>query len=454
MITVSKFGGTSVKNIDAINRLLSIISNKKENVIVVVSAMATVTDTLLSLVSNLRVGRINKALQLLDNVFELHKRTAHELGLNGDVGNFLENEHSEMQQLIKALNILGEVSPKSSDMIIAIGEKLSAYIVSEFMRDKDVDCELFNTPDIIRTDSNFGEAEVDLKATKKLINKKLNPELKKYHVIVCAGFIASDKNGNITTMGRGGSDFSAAIIAAGIKVNKLEIWTDVPGIMTADPRYIKDARIIKILTYMEAAELAYFGAKVLHPKTIQPAITEQIPVYVRNSYMPGHKGTKIVPGGRKHKIIKAIALRKGITIINITSNRMLGTYGFLKRVFDIFDRYQTSVDIVTTSEVSVSLTIDNDKNLSKIKKDLKQTGDVEIRQNYGVISAVGEGIRDTAGVAARFFGVLKGVNISMVSIGASEVNISIIVKEADIKASLNLLHNAFFSGDLDQSVFY
>jgi aspartate kinase len=133
---------------------------------------------------------------------------------------------------------------------------------------------------------------------------------------------------------------------------------------------------------------------------------------------------------------------------------MLGTYGFLKRVFDIFDRYQTSVDIVTTSEVSVSLTIDNDKNLSKIKKDLKQTGDVEIRQNYGVISAVGEGIRDTAGVAARFFGVLKGVNISMVSIGASEVNISIIVKEADIKASLNLLHNAFFSGDLDQSVFY
>jgi len=208
------------------------------------------------------------------------------------------------------------------------------------------------------------------------------------------------------------------------------------------------------LSYTEAAELSYFGAKVLHPKTIQPAISEEIPVYVLNSSKPEHPGTKIVSNGAKKKIIKAIAFRKSITIIKISSNRMLGTYGFLKRVFDVFDKYETPVDIVTTSEVSVSLTIDDDKNLSKIKKDLKRVGEVEIRKNYGVICAVGEGIRDTAGVAARFFGVLNGINILMVSIGASEVNISIIVKEKDIENSLKLLHKEFFDGVIDESVFY
>jgi aspartate kinase len=454
MIIVSKFGGTSVKDAAAIERLARIIEGKKVKTVVVVSAMATVTDSFVSLVENLRSGKLKKALQLLNDIFLLHKKTAEELKLGNGAVRFLEREQTELEQLFKALNVLGEVSPKSSDMIIATGERLSAYLVSEAIRLHGLDSVLFETQNVIRTDSAFGEAEVDLKATKKLINKKLLPEIKKHKVVVCGGFIASDKNGNITTLGRGGSDYSAAIIAASIEAAKLEIWTDVSGIMTADPRFIKDARVIKELSYTEAAELSYFGAKVLHPKTIQPAISEEIPVYVLNSSKPEHPGTKIVSNGAKKKIIKAIAFRKSITIIKISSNRMLGTYGFLKRVFDVFDKYETSVDIVTTSEVSVSLTIDDDKNLSKIKKDLKRVGEVEIRKNYGVICAVGEGIRDTAGVAARFFGVLNGINILMVSIGASEVNISIIVKEKDIENSLKLLHKEFFDGVIDESVFY
>jgi aspartate kinase len=422
--------------------------------VVVVSAIATVTDSFVQLVEYLRSGKINKATKLADDIFDIHIRVADSLMLDPDVIDAIEDKRRDFLQLIRALNVLGEVSPKSYDMILSLGERLSSVIVTEAMKKSGLSVTHFDATEIIRTDSNYNEANVDFRITNRLIARDLKPALKKYRIVVCGGFIASDKNKAITTLGRGGSDYSAAIIAAGLQADKLEIWTDVSGIMTADPRNIKDARIIKELTYDEAAELAYFGAKVLHPKTIQPAIAEQIPVFVLNSYEPEHPGTKILAVGSKNKIIKAIAFRENITIINITSNRMLGAYGFLKRVFEVFDKYKTSVDIVTTSEISISLTIDSDKNLNKIKSELRKIGDVDIKRNYGIICAVGEGIRDTAGVAARFFGVLKGINILMVSIGASEVNISIIVKEKDIKSAVKLLHNEFFAGKIDKTIFY
>ncbi len=454
MITVAKFGGTSVQDAEAINRLLKIIKGKNEQVVVVVSAMATITDTLVEIVDNLRAGNDAAALDLLNSIFKLHTKTVEDLHLNNSTLEYLDNERSEMEQLIKALHTLGEVSPKSTDIIISFGERLSSFIIAEAMKTYGLDVMLFESQSIIRTDSNISVAEVDFKATNKLINKLLLPAFDKHKIIVCAGFIAKDKSGNITTLGRGGSDYSAAIIAAGINADRLEIWTDVSGIMTADPRYIKNARIIKELTYPEAAELAYFGAKVLHPKTIQPAIKEKIPVYVRNSSRPEHSGTKIVAQGRKKKILKAIAFRKNITVVNITSNIMHAPHGFLKSVFDVFDKYKTAVEVVTTSEISISLAIENVQNLPKIKNELRKIADINIMKNYGVVCAVGEGIRDAAGVGARFFGVLKGINISMVSIGASEVNISIIVKAQDIQQAVELLHNEFFVPEPNSSVFY
>lgn len=454
IVTVAKFGGTSVKDTTAINRLYNIIHNKNAKTIVVVSACAGITDSLLKVIQELRSAKLKRALAILNDIFKHHFELAESLKLGDDTVSFIEEQKKELVQLVKALDVLGEISPKSSDMILSSGEILSSKIISNFFIRQNQNAVHVDSREFIKTDNQFTEASVDFKATNKRITRVLTPLLKKYNIIVCGGFIASDKNSNTTTLGRGGSDYSAAIIASGLKANSLEIWTDVSGIMTSDPRLIKNARVIKELTYDEASELAYFGAKVLHPKTIQPAVMNEIPVSVLNSYLPEHPGTKIVSKSKNREIIKAIAFRKNIIVINITSNRMLGAHGFLGKVFEVFKKHETSVDIVTTSEVSISLTIDDNKNLKQLLNELIKFADVEIKKNYGIICAVGEGIRDTAGIAARFFKVLKGVNILMVSIGASEVNISIVVQDADLERSVNLLHKEFFKNNIDNFIFY
>ena len=451
---VAKFGGTSVKDEIAISRLFDIIHNRKGNIIVVVSAMSKVTDGLINIINELRSNNLINALHSLNLIFDRHCEVALKLGLSESVINYFETKRSEMEQLIKALNVLGEVSPKSYDMIVSTGEILNSYLITEYFILKKENANHIDSRHFIKTDSNFCEANVDFGSTFKKCQKLLTQKIKEYRVLICGGFIASDKDSTTTTLGRGGSDYSAAIIASAMNADNLEIWTDVSGIMTSDPRLIKNARIIKELTYTEAAELAYFGAKVLHPKTIHPAVKDQIPVWVKNSYDPDHPGTKIVSDSKHKKIIKAIAFRKNITVISVNSNRMLGAYGFLSKVFEVFSRFETSVDIVTTSEVSISLTIDDDKYLNQIKKELQKIGDIEVKKDYAIICSVGEGIRDTAGIAAKFFGVLKGVNILMVSIGASEVNISIIIKESDLEKAVTLLHSEFFDNVKDKNIFY
>lgn len=452
-VTISKFGGTSVKDAAAINRLFNIIKSKNGKTIVVVSACSGITDSLLNLIKQLQSGKLTKAIAILDYVFEFHLQLTASLGLQDNTINFIEVQKNELLQLVKALDVLGEISPKSCDMILSIGEILSSRIITDFVISQHQNAIHVDSRELIKTDNQFTEANVDFKTTNKRIFKVLTPLLKKFDIVICGGFIASDKNFNTTTLGRGGSDYSAAIIASGIKANNLEIWTDVSGIMTSDPRLIKNARVIKELTYDEASELAYFGAKVLHPKTIQPAVMNEIPVSVLNSYLPEHPGTKIVSKSKNSAIIKAIAFRKNIIVINITSNRMLGAYGFLGKVFEVFKKFETSVDIVTTSEVSISLTIEDNKNLKQLLNELKKFADVEVNKNYGIICAVGEGIRDTAGIAARFFKVLRGINILMVSIGASEVNISIVVQDVDLERAVNLLHKEFFKYN-NNSIFY
>jgi aspartate kinase len=451
---VTKFGGTSVKDEIAISRLADIIRNKKGKVIVIVSAMSGITDTLIGIINQLKQNNLQNALAFLNQIFDRHNQVCHKLGLSSTANEFINSKRTQLEQLVRALNVLGEISPKSYDMIVSTGEILSSFIVAEYFSLGNEKADHLDSRDVIKSDSNFGESNVDFDATFVLCKKIILPKLKKSRVIVCGGFIASDKLGNTTTLGRGGSDYSAAIIASALQADNLEIWTDVSGIMTSDPRLIQNARIIKELTYTEAAELAYFGAKVLHPKTIQPAVKNQIPVWVKNSYVPDHPGTKIVSKSNHKKIIKAIAFRKNIIVISVNSNRMLGAYGFLSKVFEVFSRYETSVDIVTTSEVSISLTIDDDTNLNKIKTELQKIGDIEIKKDYAIICSVGEGIRDTAGIAAKFFGVLKGINILMVSIGASEVNISIIVKETDLNKAVTLLHHEFFDNLNDKEIFY
>ena len=262
---------------------------------------------------------------------------------------------------------------------------------------------------------------------------------------VVGGFIASTKDGATTTLGRGGSDYSAALIGAALEAREIQIWTDVSGVLTADPRVVTAALTIPVLSYQEAAELAYFGAKVLHPKTIQPAVDEAIPVRVCNSRAPENAGTLIVSESEATpQTIKAIAHKDGITTVQVTSARMLGAYGFLRALFEIFDRHRTAVDVVTTSEVSVSLSIDDASALPELIPDLQQLGKVEVEEGRTIVSIVGDGLRHTPGIAARLFSAISDINVSMISFGSSSVNLTFMVDEANARETIERLHRVCF----------
>jgi aspartate kinase len=447
---VMKFGGTSVKDAEAMKKVIEIVINSKsKRKLVVVSAMSKITDSLIEVAKNISLNK-EYSLHKLDEIMLQHLNEVDNLKLNDIVSerivlefDFLKNEVTNQK----------EFNSEVYDLFVSRGELLSSYILSKAFEMKGLRCYNLDSKEVIKTDSNFGEAKVNQNETNKLIQNKLNEIYTNYNLVVAGGFIASNFENEPTTLGRGGSDYSAAIYASAFEANELEIWTDVDGIFTCDPRMIKSAKRILKLSYTEAGELAYFGAKVLHPKTILPAIEKNIPVIVKNTFNPSSSGTRIENEKQNIKMIKAIAFRKNISIINIQSNRMLGAYGFLSRVFEIFNKNETSVDLVTTSEVSISVTIDDIKNLHSIIKDLEEFSLVSVSHSNAVISVVGEGIKLTAGIAARYFGVLKGINIIMVSFGASEVNLSIIVKESDLENSVNLLHSEFFSSNLDNEVF-
>jgi aspartate kinase len=282
---------------------------------------------------------------------------------------------------------------------------------------------------------------------------KTIPPLAAKQVVVMGGFIGATAAGVTSTLGRGGSDFTASIVGAGIGAGEIQIWTDVDGMLTADPAILPGGHRVKTISFAEAAELAYFGAKVLHPATVLPAIEKNIPVLILNSRRPEVPGTRIVSEPvRCGNVVKSIACKRRITVVNIHSTRMLMAHGFLRRIFEIFDRHETAVDMVSTAEVSVSLTIDNTRQLEKILAELRQFADVDTEEGQAIVCLVGDNIRYTPGVAARVFGALNGINIRMISQGASLLNLSLVVSEGDLAAAVKSLHAEFF-GKLDENVF-
>ena len=316
------------------------------------------------------------------------------------------------------------------DVIVAYGELLSSRLLAEVLRSKNINARFADARRLIVTDDEHGAANPIWEETEKIVSIELNSIIKNDEVPVLGGFIAASRGGETTTLGRGGSDYSAALVGAALKAREIQIWTDVTGVLTTDPRICPEARTLKTLSYEEAAELAYFGAKVLHPKTIQPAVDLQIPVRVCNSHQPQEIGTMILPKSQSTpRKVKSIAYKKGITILHITSARMLGAFGFMSAIFQIFERHRTVIDVVTTSEVSVSLTLDNTDALENIVKDLQRIGTVEIEPNQAVVCVVGSGLRDTSGVAAQLFAAISDINISLISHGASSVNLTFVVEE-------------------------
>ena len=444
-----KFGGTSVQDIDAFARVAAIVLGERENSpLVVTSAMAKVTDALLFAFETAKRGDVEIAFESLEPHFERHTTVSVELTNEAQQKSFqteLDFVRSELKDLLMRVSRRSLPLQMLKDAIVSYGEQLSSRLLALVCAAKGLNARHADSRRLIVTDDEYGSAAPIWDETEKLIQLELRTLINNGEIPVMGGFIAASRGGETTTLGRGGSDYSAALVGAALNAREIQIWTDVTGVLTCDPRICPEARTLKTLSYEEAAELAYFGAKVLHPKTIQPAVDLQIPVRVCNSHQPIERGTMILPSSQTTpRKVKSIAYKKGITILHITSARMLGAYGFMSAIFQIFERHRTVIDVVTTSEVSVSLTLDNTDALEAVVKDLQRIGTVSVKPNQAVICVVGSGLRDTSGVAAQIFTAISGFNISLISHGASSVNMTFVVEETVVNEVIKRLHDEFF----------
>jgi aspartate kinase len=460
---VMKFGGTSVGDAAAIRQVAEIVKSKLNRApVVVVSAMTRVTDSLLRIARIATERRYEEAAGVIDELRQRHLETARELMAGAEVtGGYslewaersIEYQFNELKGLARSVATLGELTPRSQDAIVSFGERLSSVIVTAAFAARGIPAELVDSRQFIVTDKQFTRAVPDMTATEQRARDVLLPVIESRCVPVAQGFIGSTVDGVTTTIGRGGSDYSAAIIGAALSAEAIEIWTDVDGLLTADPRLVKNARRIRVISFTEASELSYFGAKVLHPSTVMPAVEQGIPVHIFNTRNPSCEGTLIVSKPpRSQSLIKSIAFKRGVTIINITSTRMLMAHGFLRAIFEVFERHQTSVDVVTTSEVSVSMTLDSTDNLDAIQRDLHQIGEVNIEREKAIVCVVGDNLKFTPGVAGRLFSAIGNANVNMISQGASEINLTFVTDESAVASVVERLHEAFFS-DVDPDVF-
>ncbi len=449
---VMKFGGTSVEDAVAIRRLVSIVRRRLDaRPVVVVSAMGKTTNGLLDCARMAAAGDLHSAQSRLDEIAGRHFKTADQLALPEEIEPLraaLVDRFQEISSTLEEINKTGQITPRLSDAVSSNGELLSSQVVAAALRADGINGVWVDIRPMMRTVDDFTRAAVQFDVANPKLKEGFTTALAGDGVPVTQGFIGSTAAGETTTIGRGGSDYSASIIGAALDAGEIQIWTDVDGIMTTDPRIASEAAKVKIISFAEASELAYFGAKVLHPSTLLPAMRKDIPVRVLNSRRPeaDGAGTSIVrraPPSRA--VVKAIAFKRGITVINVTSDRMLMAHGFLSRLFAVFDKHETSIDMVATSEVSVSMTLDDTRRLDAIVADLQPLGDVSVERHAALICLVGENLKFTPGVAARIFSSIEQINVSMISHGASAINVSFIVDGANVERAVLSLHREFFS---------
>jgi aspartate kinase len=459
-LVVMKFGGTSVEDPAAIGRTAAIVAGRValgKQPVVVVSAMAKVTDQLLRAAAAASVGDRTGALAISSRLRSRHRDTATELVKNtadcAELLNFIDQKFDSLDEVLRGLAAILELTPRISDLIVSYGERVSSRIVASAFRELGIDSVHVDAREIIITDSSFQKAIPQPALIEKRAAENLRPLTDQGKVPVMGGFIGSNEKGITTTLGRGGSDFSGALIGGALQSESIEIWTDVDGIMTTDPRICPDALRVKTISFEEAAELAYFGAKVLHPATILPAVKKNIPVLVLNSRNAANEGTRIISLAPHCKSpFKSIAVKKKLSIIDVVASRMLMTHGYLSEVFAIFDKYQCPVDMVSTSEVSISLTVDSNDKLPALAAELGKLADVKYEGRKALICMVGEDIRGQNGMAAQVFNAIRHINVRMISQGASEINMSFMIDEDDADEAVRALHAAFFQNP-DPAIF-
>jgi len=441
MSIVMKFGGSSVADAACMRQVASLVKAASAKApLVVLSAMGKTTNGLFAAAKAAEAGDLPKALEGLAALAAAHRKSATDL-FDGQLPQALDQAiteyFGELEMILRGVALLRELSPRSMDAVASFGERLSTLLFASF-----IGAPLADARKIMRTDAIYGEATPKPAAIKALAAQHIAPLLGPGKPVVIQGYIAGTEDGTTTTLGRGGSDYSAALFGAALGSEEVQIWTDVEGILTCDPRIVPEAKSVEELTFSEAAELAAFGAKVLHPATILPAVEANIPVTVRHTQRPEGLFTTIAPDTRSGRAVTALATRGPVTIVTVNSTRMLDQSGFLAKLFEIFRRYDVSVDLIATAEVSVSLTVEADAPLEALKRELSEFATVETSEGRAIIAVVGERMKATPGVSGRLFGALSGINVELISQGANEINLSIVVPQELANEALKRLHKA------------
>jgi len=411
--------------------------------------MSKVTDALLGIAAASGNGHVDEALPAIEQLRARHHATAAALASSSvadGLGAAIDSAFDDLASLAKALTVLREVSPRTLDLVAAIGEILSSRIVAAALNEAGVPAEWVDARRAVITDAEHTRAVPLAEETHAALRATALAAIDAGRVPVLGGFVGSTKDGHTTTLGRGGSDYSGALVGAGIGAREIQIWTDVDGMLTADPRVVKSPRLVPQLSFAEAAELAYFGAKVLHPSTILPAVERNIPVRILNSRRPDGTGTLITAEPAADATpLTALACKRDLTVVDIRSSRMLMAYGFLRQVFEVFERYRTSVDVVTTSEVTVSVSIDDRRNLDAVVRALSEFAEVTVEHDMALLCAVGDRLRTEPAIAARAVGVLEEMPLRMISQAASCRNITVILRASSLQHAMERLHEEFFT---------
>ena len=447
---VMKFGGTSVETGARIRAVARIAASRgRARRLVVVSALGGVTDALAAVADAARNGDEAAARDRLRSLEDRHRRTVAESGISGEEAAALSSEISRtfarLHELVSGVVLLAELSGRTRDAILASGEILSSKIVAAALRSRGCDAVWRDPRELVATDSTFGSAAPDEDAIRERA-AALRSSLPRGGVAVTGGFVGADRSGETTTLGRGGSDYSASLLGAAIDASAIEIWTDVDGLMTADPRVVPSARLVPEVSYAEASELAFFGAKVLHPATIRPAVAEDIPVRILNTAKPQERGT-VIRRDADGAGVRALAARPGAAAIFVRNPRMLLSEGYASRIFGVFEKHRVPVDVIATSEISISTTVSGTAPVDAVVADLARFCEVETIRGLAVVSVVGRKLRTTPGIAAKAFAALGDINVVMISQGASETNLTFVIEERSVRTALERLHRTFFEAD-------